>query len=279
MILEDSTYLSHIIARHRAVAAGRRVDLEELFTAALQGPAVRPFEGWLERLWQSHGLGVIAEIKRRSPSKGQIVPDDRLEVFDPGKIASSYENGGAAAISVLTDSEYFGGSVQDLVDARTGCTLPVLRKDFTVSTADILESRIMGADAILLIVAALSIQELEEFMALADTLGMSALVEVHDESELDRALAVGASTIGVNQRDLRTFEVDMGVATRIARLLPPSIMSVAESGIAGPEDAKRLAGVGYKSILVGEYLVRSEDMSAAVKRLSGFRSGRRLSGA
>ncbi|MCL5947774.1 MAG: indole-3-glycerol phosphate synthase TrpC [Actinobacteria bacterium] len=279
MILEDGTYLSNIIARHRAVAASRRVDLEELFTAALQGPAVRPFEGWLEHLWQSRGLGVIAEIKRRSPSKGQIVPDDRLEVFDSVKIANSYEDGGAAAISVLTDSEYFGGSARDLADARAGCTLPVLRKDFTVCTADVLESRIMGADAILLIVAALSIEELREFISLANTLGMAALVEVHDESELDSALAVGASTIGVNQRDLRTFEVDMGVATRIARLLPPSIMSVAESGIAGPEDAKRLAGVGYKSILVGEYLVRSEDMSAAVKRLSGFRSGRRLSGA
>ncbi|MHB8263726.1 MAG: indole-3-glycerol phosphate synthase TrpC [Acidimicrobiales bacterium] len=276
--MEDGTYLSHIVARHRALAASRQVDLEEYFNAALQAPAARPFEGWLGCLWQSRGLGVIAEIKRRSPSKGQIAPDGQRSVFDPGEIARSYEAGGAVAVSVLTDQEYFGGSAEDLASARAACSLPVLRKDFVVSTADVLESRVMGADAILLIVAALSSQELREFLALSGTLGMGALVEVHDEAELNSALEAGASMIGVNQRDLHTFEVDTDRAVRIARMLPPSIMPVAESGIAGPENAKRLAEAGYKSILVGEYLVKSVDRAAAVKRLSGCRISRRMSG-
>src|SRR5947208_7631278 len=186
----NSSVLDRIVAAHRRAAAADTRPLDELERAALAARPVRPFRAALA----APGMGVIAEIKRRSPSKGDLAP-----VLVPAVLAKAYAEGGANCLSVLTDTEFFGGSVDDLVEARTACDLPVLRKDFTVSEADVYDARGMGADAVLLIVAALDDDELARFHALAGELGLAALVEVHDEVELDRALAAGAVVIGVNQ--------------------------------------------------------------------------------
>lgn len=207
-------------------------------------------------------MSVIAEVKRRSPSKG-----DLFAGLDPARLAGQYRDGGAAALSVLTDGPNFGGGPDDLVAARSSADLPVLRKDFTVDERDVLDARIMGADCVLLIVAALSDAELTRFGALAAELGMDALVETHDDAELERALACGATLVGVNQRDLVTFEVDHERAGRMAALFPDGLISVAESGVRGPDDAAHLAEVGYDAVLVGESLVTSGDPAAAVAAL------------
>lgn len=205
---------------------------------------------------------MIAEIKRRSPSKGSIGDD-----IDPAVLATRYQAGGAACLSVLTDSEFFAGSAQDLELARSAVTLPVLRKDFTVSAHDVADARLMGADAILLIVAALDGGELRDFHQLGRDLGMDVLVEAHDEHEIGHAIDLGATMIGVNQRDLVTFEVDLERAERLVPLIPAGVVRVAESGIRGPADAARLHDAGFDAILVGESLVRSDDPTAAVRRL------------
>ncbi len=207
---------------------------------------------------------MIAEIKRRSPSKGDIAP-----VLDVADLARRYEAGGAAALSVLTDQTHFAGSAQDLRHARAATTVPVLRKDFTVSANDVCDARLMGADAVLLIVAALSDRELRVLLELAGELGIAALVEVHDEAEAERALASGASVVGVNQRDLRTFEVDGERALRVGRYLPGTVVKVAESGIGSRDQVARLAAAGYDAVLVGEALVRSPDPAATVAGLRG----------
>lgn len=207
-------------------------------------------------------MAVIAEVKRRSPSKGDLFPD-----LDPASLAITYESGGAAALSVLTDREFFGGSAEDLAAARSATVLPVLRKDFTVSPNDVCDARIMGADAVLLIAAALDDDELATLHALAISVGLDALVEVHDEAEAARAVAVGARLIGVNQRDLVTFEVDTARAVRVAGSLPDGVVRVAESGIVDAADAGRLAGSGYHAVLVGESLVTSADPAEAVGAL------------
>jgi indole-3-glycerol phosphate synthase len=212
-------------------------------------------------------MAVISEIKRRSPSKGDLDPD-----LDPAQVATDYETGGAACLSVLTDQEFFGGSAGDLAAARSACALPVLRKDFTVGPLDICDARSMGADAVLLIVAALSDGQLVSFLELARRCSLTALVEVHDEQELARALGAGAEVIGVNQRDLRTFDVDRRRALALGESLPDQVVAVAESGIRNAEDVARLASVGYRAVLVGETLVRSADRQAAVGELLG--SGR-----
>jgi indole-3-glycerol phosphate synthase len=207
-------------------------------------------------------VAVIAEVKRRSPSKGALAPD-----LDPASLASSYAAGGAACLSVLTDADFFGGSPSDLASARAACDLPVLRKDFSVDERDVLDARLMGADCVLLIVAALDDAELCAFHALADEIGLDALVEIHDEGELERAMAVGASLVGVNQRDLVTFEVDTARAVRMAPLMPAGVVRVAESGIAGPSDAAVLAEAGYHAVLVGESLVMHGTPAEAVEAL------------
>jgi indole-3-glycerol phosphate synthase len=209
-------------------------------------------------------VAVIAEIKRRSPSKGDLAPEMVPEVQ-----AKAYEAGGAACLSVLTDHEFFGGSAEDLAAARAASGLPVLRKDFTLGPADVCDARLMGADAVLLIVAALSPPLLRELTDLAAHLGLDALVEVHDEAEVDVAASAGATLIGVNQRDLVTFEVDTERAVRVAGCIPAGVVRVAESGIRGPADARRLADAGYHAVLVGEALVRSGDPAAAVAGLRG----------
>ncbi|MEY2421725.1 MAG: indole-3-glycerol phosphate synthase [Acidimicrobiaceae bacterium] len=249
-----ATYLDAILAAHRGRAAR---DVRPFERLAEQARACSPARGFAAAL--TDGFSVIAEVKRRSPSKGAIDAD-----LDAAALASGYERGGAACISVLTDVEHFGGSAEDLIAARDAVAVPVLRKDFTVSLSDVCDARIMGADAVLLIVAALDDSELSDFHALAIELGLDALVEVHDEAELERAMRVDARLVGVNQRDLITFAVDTERAIRLAPQMPAGVVRVAESGIGGPDDAVPLAAAGYHAVLVGESLVRSADPAAAV---------------
>lgn len=256
------TYLDRILAAHRSSAAADRRDLASLVSAAEAGPPPRGFAARLAEVAASGDLAVVAEVKRRSPSAGSL--DAGL---DPASVAASYAAGGAAGVSVLTDAEFFGGSAADLVAARSAVDLPVLRKDFTVSAADVYDARAMGADAVLLIVAALADAELASLHGLVGALGMDALVEVHDEEQLSRSLSAGATLVGVNQRDLATFSVDTERAERLASMIPPGVVAVAESGIDGPASAARMAAAGYGAVLVGETLVRSADRAAAVADL------------
>ncbi|HVF31442.1 MAG TPA: indole-3-glycerol phosphate synthase TrpC [Acidimicrobiales bacterium] len=253
-----ATYLDAILAAHRARAADDARPLERLVEQAREVPPVRDFGGAL----QAPGLAVIAEVKRRSPSKGPLAPD-----LVPGFLAGRYAAGGAAALSVLTDEEHFGGSPADLVEARSAVDLPVLRKDFTVGARDVADARLMGADAVLLIVAALDDAELRDLHALADELGLATLVEAHDEVEVERALAAGARVVGVNQRDLGTFRVDADRAVRVARAIPDGVVKVAESGVRDGADVARLAAAGYDAVLVGEHLVTSGDPTRALQEL------------
>jgi indole-3-glycerol phosphate synthase len=256
-----ATYLDRILAAHRAAAAA---DDRAMAPLVAQARAQSTPRGFAAALRDAEGVGVIAEVKRRSPSKGALNAE-----LDAAELAGAYERGGATCLSVLTDVEFFGGSPDDLRAARAATRLPVLRKDFTVSPADVCDARIMGADAVLLIAAALDDDELAELHTLALDVGLDALVEVHDEAELDRALAVGAHMIGVNQRDLVTFEVDSERAARVSRAIPDTAVRVAESGIRGPDDAAALAAVGFDAVLVGELLVTSGDPESAVARLRG----------
>ncbi len=261
-----ATYLDRILSAHRAVAAQDRRDLDALVAEASARPPTRRFEAALRG---GESVAVIAEIKRRSPSRGALAPD-----LVASELAGAYASGGAAALSVLTDREFFGGSPEDLTEARDAVGIPVLRKDFTVSAADVLDARLMGADAVLLIAAALGADELAELAALARRVGLDALVEVHDEREAETALSAKADLIGVNQRDLYTFEVDTERARRVAASLPTDVTTVAESGIRHGDDVRRLADAGFSAVLVGETLVRSEDPSAAVRDMRVARTDR-----
>jgi indole-3-glycerol phosphate synthase len=253
------TYLDRILSFHRANARSDERPVDDLIEQARR---LGPTRGFARALLDAGGLGVIAEIKRRSPSKGDLDP-----ALDPASLAGAYARGGASCLSVLTDGQHFGGSAADLGAARAAVDLPVLRKDFTVSVRDVCEGRLMGADAILLIVAALDDMELADFHDLATELGLDVLVETHDEAEVERALSVGASMIGVNQRDLVTFEVDQERALRVAAFLPHDVVRVAESGIGGRADAAPLRAAGYHAVLVGESLVTSGDPVRAVADL------------
>jgi indole-3-glycerol phosphate synthase len=248
--------LEEIVARHRRAATHDARDLDELVDTARRSPPARDFRAALA----APGLSVIAEVKRRSPSKGDLAPQ-----LDPALLAKAYAEGGAAALSVLTDHDFFGGSPDDLAAARAAVDLPALRKDFTVDARDVADARLMGADAVLLIVATLSDAELGSFRSLAVELGMAALVEVHDEAELDRALAAGADVVGVNQRDLRSFEVDRGRAARLVARIPAGVVKVAESGIRSAADVPP----SFDAILVGESLVTAPDPTAALRELRG----------
>jgi indole-3-glycerol phosphate synthase len=253
------TYLDRILEAHRAAAAADDRDLDALRRRIEGAPPVRGFAAGLET---SSEVAVIAEIKRASPSKGPLAPS-----LDPVAVARAYQAGGAAALSVLTDREFFAGSPEDLAAARRATALPVLRKDFTVGPADVLDARLMGADAVLLIAAALDASSLHELLELAKHVGLDALVEVHDEAEAEVALAAGATVVGVNQRDLFTFEVDTARAERVAKVLPDSVVRVAESGIRGRDDVRRLQIAGFDAVLVGETLVTSPDPGRAVAAL------------
>jgi indole-3-glycerol phosphate synthase len=254
------TYLGDILTSHRARADADTRDPDELAAQTAVLPPPRPFAAAL----RAPGLSCIAEVKRRSPSKGDLDPD-----LQPDVVAKEYVAGGASCLSVLTDRDHFGGSTADLTKARIASGLPTLRKDFTVQEADVVDARLMGADAVLLIVAALDDAELVRFHSRAAALGLAALVEVHDEDELDRALAAGAHMIGVNQRDLHTFEVDQDRARALAARIPADVVAVAESGIRDAADAERLADAGFDAILVGESLIRAADRAAALRRLVG----------
>jgi indole-3-glycerol phosphate synthase len=255
-----ATYLDAIVAAHRAGAAEDSRSTGRLVEAARDLP---PTRGFRAALAAGGELRVISEVKRRSPSKGPLAPD-----LDPARLAEQYRRGGAACLSVLTDRDHFGGSPEDLQAARSAVDLPVLRKDFTVSANDVCDARLMGADCVLLIVAALDDAELADFAALAGELGLDVLVEVHDEEELDRALsATAGDLVGVNQRDLVTFRVDTGRAVRVAASMPADTVRVAESGVRGRDDALTLAAAGYHAVLVGEHLVTSGDPAAAVEDL------------
>lgn len=256
-----TTYLDRILDAHRSAAAQDRRSLDDLIAAARGSAPTRGFAAAL-RTDAQDGLAVIAEVKRRSPSKGDLAPD-----LDPAETAAAYAAGGASCLSVLTDEDHFGGSVADLQAARAAVAIPVLRKDFTVSPRDVCDARTMGADAVLLIVAALSDSELHDLHQLAGELGIDVLVEIHDEPELDRALDVGATVIGVNQRDLVTFEVDHDRAVRVGAAMPDGILRVAESGIRGPDDAAALAAAGFHAVLVGESVVTAGDRAASVAAL------------
>lgn len=255
-----ATYLDRILDRHREVAAGDTRATGALIDAALDMPPARGFRASLDG--RSH-LTVISEVKRRSPSKGDLAVG-----LDPVALAGEYQRGGASCLSVLTDSEFFGGSVADLQAARGACSLPVLRKDFTVSEHDVLDARIMGADCVLLIAAALERSELIAFHELAVHVGLDVLVEIHDEAELELALAADATLIGVNQRDLVTFRVDHERAVRMAGVMPDHVVKVAESGVRGVDDATSLRAAGYHAVLVGETLVTSGNPAAAVAELA-----------
>jgi indole-3-glycerol phosphate synthase len=253
------TYLDRILERHRAVAEADTRSLDDLLAQAAESPATRGFRAALAR---SESLAVISEIKRRSPSKGDLNP-----ALDPALMARTYEAGGATCLSVLTDEEFFGGSVADLQAARAACALPVLRKDFTVSPFDVADALLMGADCVLLIAAAMRPCMLADLHTLAVELGLDVLVEIHDEIELEAALHASATMIGVNQRDLFTFEVDHARAVRMAKEIPDGVVKVAESGVRDAEDARSLRDAGYDAILVGETLVTAADPRTTIESL------------
>jgi indole-3-glycerol phosphate synthase len=257
---ESGQVLDEILAGVRADVAARqeRVPLEAIKKRA--HVAAPPLDGYA--LLRAPGVGVIAEVKRSSPSKGQLA-----EIPDPAELAREYAAGGARCVSVLTEGRWFGGSLEDLTAVRAAVSVPVLRKDFIVSSYQVHEARAYGADLVLLIVAALDQNTLSGLLDRVESLGMTALVEVHTEDEADRALDAGARVIGVNARDLRTLQVDRSVFERIAPGLPNEVVKIAESGVRGPHDLIRYASVGADAVLVGEGLVTQKSPREAVAEL------------
>jgi indole-3-glycerol phosphate synthase len=239
------------------------VTVDSLRTAIADRGGCRDFLGAL-RNPKRGGIALIAEVKKASPSAGLICPD-----FDPVKIATTYEQAGASCLSVLTDEKFFQGSLKFLREIRTAVKLPLLRKDFIIDERQILEAVEWGADAILLIVAILTDQALNRFHSLASEAGLAVLVEAHDETELDRAQAAGARLIGINNRDLKTFKVDLGTTERLAKKRQPSALLVAESGLHTRADVERVSRAGAGAILVGESLMREPDINAKVRSLLG----------
>ena len=254
--------LETIVAATRRIVAVR--ERSEPRTALARRAERTPAAGGTFRaaLRASGRVNVIAECKRRSPSKGVL----RAE-YDAATIAAGYERGGAAAISVLTEPTFFDGSLDDLHAVRRTVSVPILRKDFVVSEYQLLEARAAGADAVLLIVAALSPEELRSLADVAEQLGLDTLVEVHDERELDTALAANARVIGVNNRNLRTLAVDVQASEQLIRRMPAEVVAVSESGLKNADDLVRLRGVGYKAFLIGERFMTEADPGAALAAL------------
>lgn len=261
----ETVILDEIVESKRREAArieGERRALEERAAAA---PAPR---GFADALASGDDVAVVAEFKRRSPSAGAFAED-----ADPASVARGYAEGGAAALSVLTDGPYFGGDLGDLAAARAAVDVPVLRKDFVLEPVQVVEARAAGADAVLLIARILGDGRLEELLAATAALGMDALVEVHGRDELDRALAAGAEVVGVNARDLDSFEVDLSVAEELVGRVPGGRVAVAESGVTGRDDVRRLARAGADAVLVGGWLM--ERGPEAVSELCGVGRARR----
>jgi len=253
------TYLDDIVAWHRQRAQNDTRSITDLLSAA---KSCVPTRGFASSIRDTPHLAVIAEIKRKSPSKGDLNAS-----LDPSALALQYQRGGASCLSVLTDTNHFGGSVDDLQSARAACSVPVIRKDFTVDARDVCDARIMGADCVLLIAAILTSAEMSSYLELCREVDIDALVEVHDEAELELAMSAGATMVGVNQRDLVTFAVDQARAVRMAPLIPDHVVRVAESGVRGRDDALALRAAGYDAILVGEHLVTSLNPEAALTEL------------
>lgn len=227
---------------------------------AAGAPPVRRFDEALA----GPGLAIIAEVKRRSPSAGDIAPD-----LDPADLARSYVAGGAAAVSVLTEEDHFGGSIDDLRTVRTAIEAPLLRKDFVLHPVQVAQARAAGADAILLIAAVLDDPTLGDLIAVTRGFGMTALVEAHDGAEVARCVAAGATVIGVNNRDLATFDVDLATAEALRPLIPSNSVAVAESGVTSIEGARRMARSGYDAVLVGQAAAQAEDPAAFIADLAG----------
>ncbi len=253
--------LGEIVARTRARVHTKHAELplDRLLSLAPTPGARRSFAAALTR--PGH-VNVIAEFKRRSPSKGALRED-----LHPVRVAQGYEVAGAAALSVLTEEEFFGGTLDDLQQSRAATLLPALRKDFVVDAYQVWESWIAGADAVLLIVAALEDDELVQLLGVAHEAGLAVLVEVHDEHELRRALRAGARIVGVNNRDLRSLRVDVATSLRLAPLIPDDVIAVAESGLRSGADVRRLRDVGYDAFLVGEHLMTAPDPGDALEAL------------
>jgi indole-3-glycerol phosphate synthase len=239
----------------RAARATPRKELE-------QSPAyAAPRHGFAQGLRRG-GIAIIAEVKKASPSRGVIRPD-----FDPAAIARAYEHAGAVGVSVLTEERFFQGHLDHLAEVRRAVNLPILRKDFLIDPYQVVEARTWGADAVLFIVAILGDQQLDEMLAAAREQGLDALVEIHDERELERALAAGAEIVGINNRDLRSFVTTLETAERLRPLVPASAVPVAESGISGPADIARLGRAGFDAFLIGECLMRAPDPGAKLREL------------
>lgn len=256
------SFLLEILERKRGEVAARRASLPEqvLERRVSEVRAVR--DSFSAKLSPSGGrVAIIAEVKRASPSLGAIRPS-----LDALTQVRSYSAGGAAAISILTDGPGFGGSIADLAEAASSTSLPLLRKDFVIDRYQLLEARDAGASAALLIVAALSRSTLRQLIGEAESIGLETLVEVHDEAELEIALSEGARVVGVNNRDLKTFKVDLGVSERLAPRIPSSVRAVSESGVRNVEDVVRLRSAGFANFLIGEALVRADDPGALLRQ-------------
>lgn len=253
----------HILDR---IVARKKAEVAELRRRGPGQPAVPvdPPRGFYRALVDSPGLSVIAEAKKASPSKGVICAD-----FDPVAIAESYERGGARAVSVLTDVDFFQGDLNFIPAVRSAVSLPVLRKDFIIHEAQIEEALVFGADAILLIAAILDNHQLRDYLAMAGELGLDTLVEVHDEREAERSLKAEAPLLGVNNRDLRDFSVDLNTTLKVKRMVPEGLPLISESGIRNHDDVKMLAEQGIKGVLVGESLMRAGDRAQALRDLVG----------
>ncbi len=261
-----SDVLARICADTRAALAQRKTDLSLDSVRAKAGDANPPrgFGRCLKEAAADGRFALIAEIKKASPSGGLIRP-----AFDPAGLARAYRDGGATCLSVLTDAKYFQGSAEHLAAARAAVDLPVLRKDFILDPWQVFESRAMGADCVLLIMAALSDAQARELEGLARGLDMDVLVEVHDQRELERALGLETSLIGINNRNLKTLHTDLAVTETLAPMVPAERFLVAESGIRTTEDLRRLAAVGAQGFLVGESLMRQDDVTVATRTLLG----------